>query len=132
MPASSHRVWSIPSLLLKVGIPKSICGCILGCKVLCIIFGVTLTLPSCLSRPRIIVSLAYLSKFRVWMHYGVVDCSVPFTVTLTSDFGLLKLCVDYISYTTWHRNPILGIHVGVMESCILFWVTVTLTAGLKT
>ena len=42
------------------------------------------------------------------------------TVTLTSDFGLLKLCADYISYTTWHRNPILGIHVGVVESCILF------------
>ena len=29
-------------------------------------------------RPRIIVSLAYLSKFRVSMHYGVVDCSILF------------------------------------------------------
>ena len=43
VPESSHRVWSIPPSLLKVGIPKSMCGCILGCKVLCTIFGVTLT-----------------------------------------------------------------------------------------
>ena len=42
------------------------------------------------------------------------------TVTLTSDFGLLKSCAEHISYTTWHRNPILGIHVGVVECCILF------------
>ena len=78
VPESSHRVWSIPLLLLKVGIPKSIGGCILGCKVLCTIFGVTLTLTSCLSRPRIIVSLSYLSKFLVWMHFGVADCSIQF------------------------------------------------------
>ena len=42
------------------------------------------------------------------------------TVTLTSDFGPLKSCAEHISYTTWHRNPILGIHVGVVECCILF------------
>ena len=41
-------------------------------------------------------------------------------VTLNSDFGLLKSCVEHISYTTWHRNPILGIHVGVVECCKLF------------
>ena len=70
--------------------------------------------------PRIIVSLAYLSKFRVWMHYGVVDCSVLFWghCDLDSDFGLLKSCAEHISFTTWHRNPIFGIHVGVVECCI--------------
>ena len=78
MPGSLYHVWSISPLLLKVGIPKSICGCILGCKVLCTIFRATLTLTSILSRPRIIVSLAYLSKLLVWMHYSVVDCSVLF------------------------------------------------------
>ena len=76
VPESSQRVWSIPPLLFKVGITKSIGGCILGCKVLCTIFGVTLALTSCLSRPRIIVSVSYLSKFLFWMHYGVADCRV--------------------------------------------------------
>ena len=42
-------------------------------------------------------------------------------VTLTSDFGLLKSCVEHISYTIWHRNRILGIHVGVVECCKLFF-----------
>ena len=42
------------------------------------------------------------------------------TVTLTSDLGLLKLCAEHISYSTWHRNRILGIHVWVVECCILF------------
>ena len=86
------------------------------------IFRVTLTLTSCLSRPRIIVSLSYFSKFLAWMHYGVADCSVQFWghCDLYFDFGLLKSCVEHISYTTWHRNPILGIHVGVVECCILF------------
>ena len=42
------------------------------------------------------------------------------TVTLTSDFGLLKSCAEPIFYTIWHRNPILGIHVVVVECCILF------------
>ena len=37
-------VRSIPPILLKVGIPNS--GFILGCKVLCTIFGVTVTLTS--------------------------------------------------------------------------------------
>ena len=46
-------------------------------------------------------------------HFGV-------TVTLTSVFGLLKSCAEHISYSTWHRNPILRIHVGVVECCILF------------
>ena len=122
-------------LLLEIGIPKSICGCILGCKVLCTIIGVTLTLTSCLSGPRIIVSLAYLSKFLVWMHYRVLLIVAHYfgvNVTLTSDFGLLKTSGQHISYTTWHRNLILGIHVGVVRCCILYKVTVTLTAGLKT
>ena len=42
------------------------------------------------------------------------------TVTLTSDFGLLKSCAENIFYTTWHRNPILGIYVGEVECCMLF------------
>ena len=42
------------------------------------------------------------------------------TVTLTSDFDLLKLCAEHISYTKWQRNPIWGLHVGVVECCILF------------
>ena len=43
------------------------------------------------------------------------------TVTLTFDFGLLKTCGEHISYITWQRNhPILGIHVGVVECCILY------------
>ena len=41
------------------------------------------------------------------------------TVALTSDFGLLKSCAERISFTTWHRNPILGIHGGLVECCIL-------------
>ena len=58
------------------------------------------------------MSLAYLRKFRVWVHFGAVDCSVLFGVTvtltsdlsllklgaLTSDFDLLKLCAEHISY----------------------------------
>ena len=42
------------------------------------------------------------------------------TETLTSDFGHVKSCAGHISYTAWHRNPIFGIHVGVVECCILF------------
>ena len=71
------------------------------------IFGVTLTLTSCLSHPRKIVLLIVAYYFEV-------------TVTLTSDFGLLKMCGEHISYTTWHRNPILGLHFGVVECCILY------------
>ena len=99
VPESSHRVWSIPPLMLEVGIKNSVCGCILGCKVLCTIFGVTLTLTSCLSYhrincvPSISQQISYLDAF------GVVDCSVLFwvAVTLTSDFGLLKSCAEHIS-----------------------------------
>ena len=47
-------------------------------------------------------------KLIVAYYFGVV-------VTLTSDSGLLKTCAVHISNNTWHRNPILGIHVGVVE-----------------
>ena len=50
----------------------------------------------------------------------IVAYNFGVTVTLTSEFGLLKSCAEHISYTTWHRNPILGIHVGVVLCCILF------------
>ena len=42
------------------------------------------------------------------------------TVTLTSDFGLLKSCAEHISYTIWHRNPILGKGVGVVNVAYCF------------
>ena len=60
---------------------------------------------SCLDAIMVLLIVAY--------YFGV-------TVTLTSDFGLLKSCAEHISYTKWHRNPILGIHVGLVECCILF------------
>ena len=77
VPESSHRVWSIPPILVKVGILNLVCGCIFGCKVLCAIFGVTVTLTSGLSH-RIIMSRAYLREFRAWLNFGVVDCRVLF------------------------------------------------------
>ena len=59
----------------------------------CVPFLGSATLTSGLSL-RIIVPQVYLRKFRVWVHLGAVDCSELFwvTVTLTSDFILLKLC----------------------------------------
>ena len=41
------------------------------------------------------------------------DFSLLKSNALTSDFGLLKPCAEHISYidTIWHRNPILGIHI---------------------
>ena len=50
----------------------------------------------------------------------IVAYNFGVTVTLTSKVGLLKSCVGQISYTTYHRIPILGIHVGVVECYILF------------
>ena len=117
MPESPHRVRSIPPLLLKVGIPKSLCGCILECNLLCTIFGVTLTLTSSLSRPRVSCpeQISENFVFGCIMVLLIVAYYIGVTMTLTSDFGLLKSCAEHISYTTWQTNPILGIHVGVVE-----------------
>ena len=89
-------------ILLKVGIPNSVCGCILGCKVLCTTFDVTVTFTSGLSHPRIIVSRNYLRQFRVGCILILLILAFYFrvtvTFTLTFDFGLLKWCVE-LSYT---------------------------------
>ena len=105
-------------ILFKVEIPNSICGCILGCKVLHTIFGVTVTLTSGLS-PRIIVSQAHSANFVFGCIFVLLIVVFFFRVNvpLTSDFGLLIACVESISYT---RNLTLEMNIEVVECCILF------------
>ena len=110
MPESSHRAWSIPPFLLKVGIPKYI-------------FGVNFTL----TFASVVLCLKHISAnllFGCIIVLLIVAYYFGVTLTLTSDYGLLKSCAEHFSYTTWHRNPILGIHYREVECCILFKVTV--------
>ena len=71
--------------------------CILGCKELFTILGVTGTLTSGL----IIVSKVYLRNFRVWVHIGVIECSVLFWGHCDLDLLLLSIrimCGAYLLY----------------------------------
>ena len=69
---------------------------------------VTVTLTSGLS-PSISPQIS------VWMHFSVVDCSILFwgteTLTYTSDFGILKSCVEHniISFIRYTRDTYRGI-----------------------
>ena len=111
MPEFSHRVWSISLILLKVEIPNSVCECILGCKVLCTIFRVKVTLISGLS-PSISPQISCLDTF------SVVDCSVLFWshYDLDLDLWLLSIkimCGAYLLYYMTKKSHIRDIFWGI-------------------
>ena len=66
------------------------------------------------------------------MHLGMPECHKPFLghcdLDLWPSFQDL-LCPEHISYIIWCRNPKFGVVIplGMVEWCIPFWVTLTLT-----
>ena len=104
--------------------------------------GITVALTSGLSS-RIIVSCISLISFDVGISnfvcgYALLLLIVAYyfvvTVTFTLTAFVYKMCMEPISFTIiLHRNPKcdLRIHIGVVECCILFLVTVTLTSSLN-
>ena len=66
------------------------------------------------------------------MHLGMPECHKPFLghcdLDLWPSFQEL-LCPEHIFYIIWCRNPNFGVVIplGMLEWCIPFWVTLTLT-----
>ena len=66
------------------------------------------------------------------MHLGMPECHKPFLGHCEYDLWPSfqeSLCPEHISYSIWCRNPKFGVVIplGMVEWCIPFWVTLTLT-----